>query len=100
MQANGAEMLRLACCLMTEAGIRVCATNHDAVLIEVPSAHLDEALGAAERAMAEASEIVLDGFALRTSVRTVTAPARWVESRGQVIWAAVEQALGRPATCS
>ncbi|MSQ69583.1 MAG: DNA polymerase I, partial [Gammaproteobacteria bacterium] len=25
MQANGAEMLRIACILMTEAGIRVCA---------------------------------------------------------------------------
>ena len=25
MQANGAEMLRLACCISTEAGIEVCA---------------------------------------------------------------------------
>ena len=25
MQANGAEMLRLACCFTTEAGIKVCA---------------------------------------------------------------------------
>jgi hypothetical protein len=34
MQANGAEMLRLACCLATEVGIHVCAPVHDAVLIE------------------------------------------------------------------
>ena len=27
MQANGAEILRLACCYMTEAGIRVCAPD-------------------------------------------------------------------------
>jgi hypothetical protein len=33
MQANGAEMLRLACCLATECGIEVCAPIHDAVLI-------------------------------------------------------------------
>ena len=33
MQANGAEMLRLACCLATERGIEVCAPVHDAVLI-------------------------------------------------------------------
>ena len=33
MQANGAEMLRLACCLATERGIAVCAPVHDAILI-------------------------------------------------------------------
>ena len=32
MQANGAEMLRLACCLATERGVQVCAPVHDAVL--------------------------------------------------------------------
>jgi hypothetical protein len=30
--ANGAEMLRLACCLATERGIEVCAPVHDAIL--------------------------------------------------------------------
>ncbi len=34
MQANGAEMMRLAACLITEADILVCATLHDAFLIE------------------------------------------------------------------
>ena len=33
MQATGAEMLRLACCLGTERGIEICAPVHDAVLI-------------------------------------------------------------------
>src|SRR5262249_46361650 len=33
LQANGAEMLRLACCLATERGIQVCAPVHDALLI-------------------------------------------------------------------
>ena len=37
MQANGAEMLRLACCLATERGIAVCAPVHDALLIEAPA---------------------------------------------------------------
>ena len=41
MQANGAEMLRIACILMTEAGIRVCAPVHDAVLIEAALAELE-----------------------------------------------------------
>lgn len=99
MQANGAEMLRLACCLMTEAGISVCAPNHDAVMIEAPLYRLDETVAEAQRLMAEASEIVLDGFALRTSVRTVNAPDRWTDARGKTIWSAVEAALAAPA-CS
>ena len=41
MQANGAEMLRIACILLTEAGIRVCAPVHDALLIEAPLDELD-----------------------------------------------------------
>jgi DNA polymerase family A len=36
MQANGAEMLRIACCLATERGVEVCAPVHDAVLICAP----------------------------------------------------------------
>ena len=36
MQGNGAEVLRIACCLATERGIEVCAPVHDAVLIAAP----------------------------------------------------------------
>lgn len=86
MQANGAEMLRLACCLATEAGIRVCATLHDALLIEAPIRELDEAIARTQSAMAEASEIVLDGLPLRTTVRRVPYPQRLSDPRGSVIW--------------
>ena len=36
MQANGAEMMRIAACLATERGIEVCAPVHDAFLICAP----------------------------------------------------------------
>ena len=42
MQANAAEMLRLACCLATERGLNVCAPVHDAILIEAPITSIDE----------------------------------------------------------
>ena len=108
MQSNGAEMLRLACCLTTEAGVRVCAPIHDALLIEAPTRDLDDSVATTQRLMAEASAVVLDGFALRTSVRIVPAPDRWTDQRGQSVWSAVEGALrveGPPAhehhaTCS
>ncbi len=94
MQANGAEMLRLACCLTTEAGIRVCAPLHDALLIEAPLKELDGAVLYVQRLMAEASSVVLGGFELRTEVRTVRWPDRWSEPKGQAIWSAVETILG------
>src|SRR5690349_5168365 len=58
MQANAAEMLRLACCLATERGIRVCAPVHDALLIEAPLEHLDAHAAAMQQAMREASRLV------------------------------------------
>ncbi len=93
LQANGAEMLRLACCLTTEAGIRVCLPLHDALLIEAPLADLDDAVRATQDHMAEASRIVLDGFELRTDVNTVRHPERYRDPRGAVVWRALEEAL-------
>lgn len=94
LQSNGAEMLRLACCHATEDGIRVCMPLHDALLIEAPLRELDDAVLRAQNHMAEASRIVLDGFELRSEVRAVRAPERWRDARGEVVWRALELALG------
>jgi hypothetical protein len=93
MQANGAEMLRLACCLATERGIRVCAPVHDALLIEAPLAELDDAIIETQRAMAEASKLVLDGFELRSDVKPVRYPDRYSDERGARMWATVWQII-------
>lgn len=93
MQANGAEMLRLACCLATERGIRICAPLHDAVLIETPRATAQEAIEVTSDAMAEASSIVLDGFTLRTTCRVIDHPQSLGDQRGAVVWKYVEQAI-------
>jgi DNA polymerase I len=77
MQANGAEMLRLACCLTTERGVSVCAPVHDALVIEAPLADLDEAVRITQGAMAEASRAVLDGFELRSDANIVRYPDRY-----------------------
>lgn len=97
MQANGAEMLRLACCSVTEAGIAVCAPNHDAILIEAPLRDLDAAVAETHRLMAEASADVLDGFSLRTTVKVVRWPDRWSDERGRSVWRAVRSAVGLDA---
>lgn len=94
MQANGAEMLRLACCLATERGIEVCAPVHDAVLIAAPLSGLDEDVTAMREAMREASSIVLAGFELGTDVKTVCHPNRYADSRGKEMWKRVMGLIG------
>jgi DNA polymerase I len=86
MQANGAEMLRLACCLATERGIEVCAPVHDAVLICAPLERLDADVVRMQDAMREASRIVLDGFELGTDAKIVRYPDRYTDERGAVMW--------------
>jgi hypothetical protein len=93
MQANGAEMLRLACCLATERGIAVCAPVHDAVLIEAADEEIDSAVEATQAAMAEASQLVLGGFTLRSDAKVVRYPDRYMDPRGQRMWDAVTRIL-------
>jgi DNA polymerase I len=86
MQANGAEMLRIACCLATERGVEVCAPVHDAVLICAPLERLDVDVTRMREAMAEASRAVLSGFELSTDANVVRYPQRYMDPRGAVMW--------------
>jgi hypothetical protein len=93
VQANGAEMLRLACCLATERGILVCAPVHDALLVEGPADEIETVVADTQAAMAEASRIVLDGFELRTEAKIVTWPDRYMDDRGVKTWQTITDIL-------
>jgi hypothetical protein len=93
MQANGAEMLRLACCLATERGIAVCAPVHDALLVEGPASSIEAVVAETQRAMREASELVLPGFPLRTDAKVVRHPDRYMDERGRKMWETVSALL-------
>jgi len=92
MQANGAEMLRIACCLATERDIPIVAPVHDAVMIYSP---FDRDIAGMRAAMAEASRAVLDGFEIRTDVHVVRYPNRYEDGRGRVMWDRVMELLHR-----
>jgi hypothetical protein len=85
-QANGAEILRLACCLAMERGVSIVAPVHDALLIESPEWEIDDAVAETQAAMAEASAIILDGFRLRSEARIVRWPDRYMDDRGRGFW--------------
>jgi hypothetical protein len=98
MQANGAEMLRLACCLATERGIIVCCPVHDALLVEGPADGISAVVAETQRAMREASELVLPGFPLRTDAKIVRHPDRYLDDRGRRMWGTVWGLLEAEAT--
>lgn len=89
MQGNGAEMLRLACCMLTDAGIKICAPVHDAVLIEAPLGVLSEIISETQQIMSKASAIILGGFQLRSDVDIICYPDRYMDSRGLAMWETV-----------
>ena len=92
-QANGAEMLRLACCLIVERGIRLLAPIHDAVLIEGPADSIESVVAETQAAMCEAGKIILDGFELRTDAEVVVYPNRYSDERGVEMWGKVNGIL-------
>src|SRR5262249_40796497 len=89
MQGNGAEMLRLACCLATERGITVCAPIHDALLVEADAEDIDDVVTQTQKAMREASAIVLNGFEVRVDAKIVRWPNRYQDERGRTMWETV-----------
>jgi hypothetical protein len=93
-QAHGAEMLRLACCMLVEAGVGLCAPIHDAVLIEGPADTIDEMVARARGIMAEASRIVLDGFEIGTDATIVRYPDRYIDEAGEDFWNTVIRLAG------
>jgi hypothetical protein len=85
-QANGAEMMRLACCLATERGLCVIAPVHDALAVEAEAGFLGETVAEIQECMARASEAVLGGFRLRSDVEIINHPDRFRDERGVEFW--------------
>jgi hypothetical protein len=86
MQANGAEMMRIAAIAATEAGIQVCAPVHDAFLITAPLDRLDEDVGKMRDIMSKAGRAVTGGLDIRTDVEVVKFPDRYMDERGKGMW--------------
>lgn len=93
MQGNGAEILRLAICMLFAEGIKVVAPVHDAILIEAKASEIDEIVKKASAIMVKASSILLDGFELRTEPVIVKYPERYIDKRGVKTWQNVMEIL-------
>ena len=94
MQSTGADIMRLAACMLTEAGIEVCCPIHDAFLIWFPLAEEIEVIAKTTKLMVDASEIVLGlGHACRVDADIVRYPNRYMDERGEVMFSKVMNLL-------
>jgi DNA polymerase-1 len=87
-------MLRLACCLLAERGIGLCAPVHDAVMVEGPADEIDRVVAETGAAMAEASRVVLRGFEIGADAKIVSWPERYVDEAGADFWETVLRLAG------
>lgn len=94
MQANCAEMLRLACAWATEAGVKVCAPVHDALLVESTEEDIEDVVRATQHFMETASGRVLGGFKIRTDASIVRFPDRYMDKRGVAMWELIMRFIG------
>lgn len=92
MQATGAEILRVACYLLNEAGIKILAPVHDALLCEFDLETCEAEIKKAELIMQEASKIVL-GKPLKTDVEIIKYPDRYADEKGKDTWNRVNNIL-------
>jgi hypothetical protein len=100
MQADGAEMLRLAAWRLCEAGIVPCMLVHDGILLEVTDR---EEIELAKEIMRKAGRDVCDGFEIGVDVdQMLIGGARYADKRPMAkkmwntIMSALEAARGIP----
>ena len=87
MQAHGAEMLHVACCLAVERGVEVCTPVHDALLVQAPVDAINDVQRLTVECMEEASSAVLRGPPLRIGVEPpIEYPNHYSDERGIAMW--------------
>ena len=97
IQATGAEILRVASILLSDAGIKICAPVHDALLIECDEITAEKTIKEAQDLMGKAAKFVL-GKPIRTDVDIIKHPGRYVDQRGVVTWNKIMEILGKIET--
>ena len=93
MQVKGSEMLRVAVIYAHHLGVEICATVHDALLIQAPLDRIDKAALDTQQAMEEASELILRGFRLKTDTEVVRWPDNFCDVRGAGMWSKIMKLL-------
>jgi DNA polymerase-1 len=97
MQSTGADILRLSCVRLMDAGVKICAPVHDAILIQASIGSLDAQVDVARQIMEQACRDLLGGRPCRVDADIIKSPNRYMDTkRGQRMWDTVMRAVGLP----
>jgi hypothetical protein len=87
MQANGAEIMRLATIYIIDDALELCAIIHDAFMILSPTDRIDDSMLSLSGCMRRASRVVLQGFELRLDPKVIRHPQRYeTDERSRQQW--------------
>ena len=87
MQANGAEIMRLATIYIIDNELELCAIIHDAFMILSPADRIDDDMLSLSECMRRASRVVLRGFELRLDPKVILHPHRYeADERSRQQW--------------
>jgi DNA polymerase-1 len=89
VQAGGGEVLRVAIIALEEAGHRVIAPVHDAVLVEMAEEGHEAELAEIRRIMEEAGKAITGGLTIRTDADLVMPGGHFEDGRGRAMWEAI-----------
>ena len=92
-QANGAEMLRVACIMANEAGLKIIAPVHDAILIESDLAVIDQEASMLQEIMREAGRTILGNTLISSDKTIIKYPDRYYDERGVRMWGIINGLL-------
>ncbi len=95
VQAAGGEILRAAVIALVEAGHRVIAPVHDALLVEIDADGWQGELAKIQDLMSKAAEVVTGGLWVPTDVELVFHGENYVDDRGAEFWKIAAPVLGR-----
>jgi DNA polymerase-1 len=98
VQANCADLFRLAYVWGTRHGLILIAPVHDAVLLESPEERIEADVALMQELMRRASRVILNPTAdgtieLRTDAKIIRHPGRYTDPRGAELWDTVLKLL-------
>jgi DNA polymerase-1 len=79
LQSSGSDMLHAAVVLLINSSFRVCATMHDAIMVELPLATWQSDLAEVRSIMEEVGKVVANGLHVRTDAKVLLPGQRYIE---------------------
>jgi hypothetical protein len=96
VQANAAEIMRLAAIRGVEASIKLCAPVHDAFLLEASTSTIEDAAATFRRIMADAFEDLLGaGYRIEADAKIAKWPTPYFEKRGFKLYETLVEELAK-----